>query len=194
MILPLPLQTHVRVEDFDQPAARVADTCAGHALADVPIAAPEGGWSAVQRVPEHRASLDRPFGEDNEAAADGAREVEFAVGEHGRCLFAQVKVVGVDPEFLEGDDFVSWGGTGDAQRDFVEAGYSVFGDIFQLGVVLVTLEPEREEEAYTPAVHGEHANGFRGVFFSHCDVFEGRYLVISWVRRGEVIDKVRVSC
>lgn len=83
----------MRVEDFDQPAARMADARAGHTFADVPVAAPEGGWSTIQRVPKHGASLDGPFGEDHEAATDGAGEVEFAVGEHGRRLFAQVEVV-----------------------------------------------------------------------------------------------------
>lgn len=63
--------THMRVEDFNQPTARMTDACAGHALANIPIAAPEGSWSAVQRIPEHGASLDGPFGEDYEAATDG---------------------------------------------------------------------------------------------------------------------------
>lgn len=66
----------------------MSDACAGHALADVPVAAPEGGWSTVQWVSKHGAGFDGPFGEDDEAAADGAGEVEFAVGEHGRRLFA----------------------------------------------------------------------------------------------------------
>lgn len=34
-------------------------------------------------------------------------------------------------------------------------------------------------EAYTPAVHGEHADGLGGIVFSHRDVFEGRYSVVS---------------
>lgn len=130
----------MRVEDFNQPAARMTDARAGHAFANIPIAAPEGSWSAVQWVPEHRASLNGPFGEDYEATTDGTREVEFAVREHRRRLFAQVEVVRVDPEFLEGDDFVGWGGTGDAQGDFVEAGYSVFGDVFELWMVILVVE------------------------------------------------------
>lgn len=112
----------------------MADARAGHTLADIPVAAPESGRSAVQRVSEHGAGLDGPFGEDDEAAADGAREVEFAVGQHGGRLSAQVEVVGVDPEFLQGDNVVSWRGTGDAQSHFVEASYSVFGDIFELWI------------------------------------------------------------
>lgn len=47
-------------------------------------------------------------------------------------LLAKIKVVGINPEFLQRDDIVRRRCASYPKRDLVETGHAVFGNVFQL--------------------------------------------------------------
>ncbi|KUI56550.1 hypothetical protein VP1G_10866 [Cytospora mali] len=76
-------RVRVRVEHLEDVlvARAVAHPRAGYPLPDVPVPAPEGRRPPVEAVGHHGGLLDGPLGQDGQAAAEGAREVELAVRE-----------------------------------------------------------------------------------------------------------------
>ena len=126
-------RTYVCIEDFDNipPPRTIADLGAGNALADVPIAPPEGGRPAVQRIGEHGRLLDGPAREYGEASAKRAGVVELAIGEDVARDAAELAEVGGAEELLEGDDVRLGARGGDAAGNLGDALGTELGDLLQ---------------------------------------------------------------
>ena len=115
-------------------------TC--HSLPHKPISPIKSGGAPVQRIAEHGALDDGPYGEDGEAAAEDTAVVELAVGEDVPCGAADGEVVSESPAFLQADDVWSRGGGGESAANSGEAGRSGGGDVLE-----------------APAVEGEDVDG-----------------------------------
>lgn len=111
------------------------------ALPDVPVSAEEGRGPPVQRVPVHGALLDRPFGQDGQAAAEDAAEVEFPVGQDVSRLPPDRAVVLLRPALLEADDLGRLVRDGELAAYLGQSLTAVLGEVFE-----------------APAVEGEDAD------------------------------------
>lgn len=78
-----------------------ADAGVSNALADVPVAAPEGGRAAVEREADHVGFEQRPGRQDGQAGAHGAGKVELGMGQNGADVVLDGGEVVVGPQLLQ---------------------------------------------------------------------------------------------
>jgi len=125
------------VEDLDYVLLPRSEAYLGTSdtLPNIPISPPKRRRSPVQRIANHRALLDGPPGQDDEACAESATVVEFAVGEHEAGLAADGQVVLLAEELLQSDDVGLGIRGGDTAADFGYAFAAELGDVFEAPAV-----------------------------------------------------------
>jgi len=74
--------------------------CAGNTFADIPIAAKEGSWAAIERVFYHVTLFYWPSREDGKPATKAAAVIKLAIREEVIRQVADGEVVLLCPAFL----------------------------------------------------------------------------------------------
>jgi len=131
------IKTHMSVEDFNDllRAGAIADLGTGDTFANIPIASEEGGWAAIQRIPEHGTLLNWPPRQNGEAAAKCAAVVELAIGQDEACLAPDAAVVLLRPAFLQCDDMWLRIRDGELSSDLAEPLPPQLGDVLEAPAV-----------------------------------------------------------